>query len=695
MTCSVAARQSWHGIVSEHSYHDFIESFIPSFIPTILATNRSLVGDGLGRSNSQEETTSEDPLPVSKAAPSLEWIVIQPHEQMEGLAHRVALMHVDQTIHQWQQETVVEVRLQSYQQLKPQVSPLSLQEHDHHELYVSPEESNDTGPYASSLNGDYSHAYEPHADEPSYAATEHISYSFAPYSFGSYPFIPYSSVLNALADVGVTPSYFYLRVPNRAVYALLDQEALFPRPFVNERRDDIEKRHVHHPFPREIPYSFATDNQTSLIQNWKRDHLQRNDAYVPLPPPNCARILDEPRPILSGNVTNAYTHQPDYQPQEVQIRTMLPSDARTDSPVIQVYSRKERHERHQTTPLPTEPVASVVYQPHEQRKERRGDAVQTHGAFTEYARGEHILREQAPREHGLRERPLHDDRRYDEDKSGYDKTSHHENGSLVNQLLIAETLIPEPETTKKEVERREAREVFSERYIPNRYMPERSDRGGWQRYFEIRDTIETRIGGMPARQTEYPISQKAAYETRDELDKQNLEIRLQEVYRDDTPLSGILTLVESYRVASEDIQTDYRSINVFNTTTGRKEKIAVAGDTLIAVLDRIFTEAGIEARYELQTYVDTATNQQREGIILTEVGSFTREALQYFGNEFADKAGLFLAFVNGEEPETKQGEQTAIDEQRIKPGDIITLAAVAQGVYQGDYGKRQSLCMLN
>ena len=101
-------------------------------------------------------------------------------------------------------------------------------------------------------------------------------------------------------------------------------------------------------------------------------------------------------------------------------------------------------------------------------------------------------------------------------------------------------------------------------------------------------------------------------------------------------------------------------------------------------------------RLETQEYDDTVTKQHTKNEIITDVAGYRGMADTLFGPEYKspdykEKGSMFLYFVNGKEPEVEPGKQKSVSQMELKAGDELSLAAVAQGIYKGDFSAEKSM----
>ncbi|MBI2548408.1 hypothetical protein HYW21_03585 [Candidatus Woesearchaeota archaeon] len=755
MTGSVVVRQDGQGtafFVPLMNENIGRETFL------ISVEEESLSGERLGRNSSPEETTSTDPLPLgSEPAPTLEWIVIQPSEAMqgltEGLEQMVTVMHVDQTLREWKHESLEEGALPSYSVVKPKLNPHTLSTPEEiYELslpsFTSQEQEpsffSRSNPYSyqkSRLTNDflnellhpaeirYREAYDNKednlyriygTDDLLIAASEGKQFSVYQAAFREITYIPLLPSPPLLLPRDFVRNSFEpttrgeIYAPMKALDQPITVKPLRSDVYRQDTHDTSKKptstSEIYYPYVAFLPqtYSERVQPRVPSYDVWKDSRKGFSFAFPRDTGHDHPRIFDHPN-ILPTHVARGI-----YQGN--QIKELKTIRARQEPRVAQepfpnTYIRednKNTHDPHERTSGVREMsiVSSRYYEKDPQLENLRLED----GAHKAVA-AQQGIDERGDNSPRISVTALTEQWQTHQGLQGFIETG---------TRVAVGRITSRTEYHEREQQEREEQPQATVTYLLSPVSPIAVDltidlRCETKTYTPpITPAVAQALSGEEKDIThmlhvheprsffwnaQNGIESKTAYESNKTSNtpntKQDLEISLQEVYRDGTALPGILTLVDSYHITSEDVQTNYRVIKVFNTTKGRAEKITVAGDTLLAVIDKIFTEAGIEPRYELQSYLDTATHQEREGLILTDVGPFAQQALYRLGKAFANKAGLFLAFVNGEEPETKPGEQTAIDEQRVKPGDTITLAAVAQGVYQGDYGKRPSQCMLD
>ena len=100
------------------------------------------------------------------------------------------------------------------------------------------------------------------------------------------------------------------------------------------------------------------------------------------------------------------------------------------------------------------------------------------------------------------------------------------------------------------------------------------------------------------------------------------------------------------------------------------DKIVIKSNSVLAILDKILREMGLQPKYRLEEYLDVDNGRIRRGLILycVEVEGVSEEDI--------------LGFVNGEEP----GAGTVpLHEVVPMEGDVLSILSIKQGVYKGDF----------
>ena len=188
--------------------------------------------------------------------------------------------------------------------------------------------------------------------------------------------------------------------------------------------------------------------------------------------------------------------------------------------------------------------------------------------------------------------------------------------------------------------------------------------------------LETRLYESRLAQLEEKREQEAQpYTDSDSIDSV-VEPKLKEVYRDGKVLEGIRTLIDDYVVNETDILNGAKDY-IIKTEDSRE--IAIKRNSMMAILDRLLQEAGLEPIYKLQTFVNTDNGKKETALILAGIKNLDSELKDVFDG-YMDKVG-FLTLSNYAEP----GKGTmAADEYIPKAGESLSLHAVVEGLFKGE-----------
>ena len=176
---------------------------------------------------------------------------------------------------------------------------------------------------------------------------------------------------------------------------------------------------------------------------------------------------------------------------------------------------------------------------------------------------------------------------------------------------------------------------------------------------------------------------------KEDLSLGGLELGLRIAYdKNGKEIVGARDLIK-YRVTAEDIQDEAYTLSskIFDSKLGEHMDYSTAGNSALAVLDRLIQRAGLQAEYELQYFANTETGKMEKGIIVKNIGGFKQEAERIFGKQYGDKASMFIYRVNSEEPVEGPDKQIPIEKMGLKTGDDLNLLAIAQGTYASEDSK--------
>lgn len=123
--------------------------------------------------------------------------------------------------------------------------------------------------------------------------------------------------------------------------------------------------------------------------------------------------------------------------------------------------------------------------------------------------------------------------------------------------------------------------------------------------------------------------------------------------------------------------SDRYMISAENVKTGKIEGVKVKSNSVYAVLDRHLKENGLHGVFRVDSYIDTDTGKERQGLYLKTIAEYHLEAEKLLGGK--DKYGMdlngIIVLVNGKEP--GQGTE-ALDPFQVKRGDVLSV------VYKND-----------